>query len=64
VPIGLAGAWGVGNLLEGLLVQITAGDPLTLGGIALLLVGIAVPACLIPARRAARVDPVTALRVE
>jgi hypothetical protein len=64
VPLGLAGAWGVGNLLEGLLVQITAGDPLTLGGIALLLDGIAVTACLMPARRAARVDPVTALRVE
>ena len=64
VPIGLVGAFGVGKLLEGLLVQVEAGDPLVLGGIALLLSTIAVTACLVPARRAASVDPVTALRVE
>jgi predicted permease len=64
IPIGLAGAYGVGNLLEGLLVQITAGDPLILGSIATLLAAIAVVACLVPAKRAASVDPVTALRVE
>jgi ABC-type antimicrobial peptide transport system permease subunit len=64
IPIGIAGAYGVGNLLEGMLVQVSAGDPLTLGGIALLLVVIALVACLKPARRAAAVDPVTALAVE
>jgi ABC-type antimicrobial peptide transport system permease subunit len=64
VPIGAAGAYGVGRLLSSLLVQTTAGDPFTLGGIVLLLVGVAVTACMIPARRAASVDPVTALRVE
>lgn len=64
VPVGLAGARGVGNLLEGLLVQVSAGDPLILAGIALLLIAIAMAACLTPARRAAAVDPVTALRVE
>jgi putative ABC transport system permease protein len=64
VPIGLAGAYAVGNLMEGLLVRVSAGDPWILGGIALLLSGIAVSACLLPARRAAAVDPVKALRLE
>ena len=64
IPIGLVGAFGVGKLLEGFLVQVEAGDPLMLGGIALLLSAIAVAACLGPARRAASFDPVTALRVE
>lgn len=64
VPLGLAGAYGVGRLLESQLVQVRAGDPVILGGIALLLVAIAISACLMPARRAAAVDPVTALRIE
>jgi len=64
LPLGLAGAFGVGKLLESFLVQVQAGDPLMLGGIALLLAGIAISACLLPARRAGAVDPVTALRVE
>jgi ABC-type antimicrobial peptide transport system permease subunit len=64
IPLGLAGAYAVGNLLEGLLVQVTAGDPLILGGVVLLLAVISVSACIVPARRAASVDPVTALRVE
>jgi predicted permease len=64
VPIGLAGAYGVGRLLGSFTVQVEPGDPLLLGGIALLLAVIAISACLVPARRAAAVDPVTALRVE
>jgi len=64
LPLGLAGAFGVGKLLESFLVQVEAGDPLMLGGIALLLALIAISACLVPARRASSVDPVTALRVE
>jgi len=64
VPLGLAGAYGVGRLLSGFMVQVEPGDPILLGGIALLLAVIAIAACLVPARRAAAVDPVTALRVE
>jgi len=64
VPFGLAGAYGVGRLLGSFLIQIEAGDPLILGGVALLLSVIAISACLVPARRAGAVDPVTALRVE
>jgi ABC-type lipoprotein release transport system permease subunit len=54
----------VGKLLGSFLVQIQAGDPLILGGIVLILSAIAISACLVPARRAGAVDPVTALRVE
>jgi putative ABC transport system permease protein len=63
VPIGVAGAYGVGNVLQGLLVESASGNLLTLG-IAFLLVGVSVAACLVPARRASTMDPVTALRVE
>jgi putative ABC transport system permease protein len=64
VPLGAAGAYGVGRLLRSLLVQTTPADPLTLGGVVLLMVGVAVLASLWPARRAARIDPMVALRVE
>lgn len=64
LPIGLAGALGVGIVLRGLLVQTSPTDPVTLLGIVTVLVAVAVVACAWPARRAARLDPVEALRVE
>jgi putative ABC transport system permease protein len=64
VALGLAGAYGVGRLLQNQLVQTAPNDPITLGGITLLLVGVGVTACLWPARQATRLDPVTALRYE
>jgi predicted permease len=64
LPIGFAGAYGVGRLLRSLLVQATPGDPLTLGSVVLLMVAVAVIASLLPARRAARIDPMVALRIE
>lgn len=64
LPIGLAGALGVGRLLESLLVQTSPSDLATLVSIVTLLVGVAVVACLIPARRAALLDPMLALRNE
>ena len=64
LPIGLAGAVGVGQLLQGLVVQTSPADPLLLGTIVLVLAVVAVTACLIPAQRAARLEPMVAFRVE
>ena len=61
---GLAGALGVGRLLESLLVQTEPTDPTTLASVTGLLVVVALAACLWPARRAARVDSLVALRYE
>jgi ABC-type antimicrobial peptide transport system permease subunit len=64
LPLGTAGAFGVGRLLSSLLVQTTPTDPITLGSVVAVMVLVAVLACLLPARRAARIDPVTALRID
>jgi putative ABC transport system permease protein len=62
--LGLAGAFGVGRLLQSVLVQTGSGDPITLVSITLLLVIVAVAACLGPAYQATKLDPVSALRYE
>ncbi|MEP6915026.1 MAG: FtsX-like permease family protein, partial [Acidobacteriota bacterium] len=62
--LGLAGAIAISPVLQALLVQITPFDPLTLVAICALLGGITVTACVIPACRATRLDPLAALRVE
>jgi putative ABC transport system permease protein len=64
LTLGTAGAYAAGPVLRALLVQITPHDPATLAGIALVFTMVTVVACLIPARRATRLDPLTALRVE
>jgi putative ABC transport system permease protein len=62
--LGLAGAFVSTRLLSGMLHGVTARDPLTFAQTAAVLIGVAVLASLIPARRAARIDPAIALRAE
>lgn len=64
LPIGIAGAYGVGVLLQSVLIGTGPTDVVTLVSIVLILVGVATVACLWPARRAARFDPMIALRGE
>lgn len=62
--LGLAGAMAVSRSLEALLFQVRPIDPVSFAAVALLMVLIAVAACWLPVRRAIRLDPAAALRVE
>jgi predicted permease len=62
--VGLVCALIVSHLMAGLLYGVRPTDPLTFAGVAILLIGVAVLACYIPARRAIRVDPLVTLRHE
>jgi len=64
VGLGLAGALALTRLLRALLFEVTPTDPITFAAVSLLLAAAALLACYIPARRAARIDPLAALRSE
>jgi putative ABC transport system permease protein len=64
IAIGTAGAWAVTRFLSSLLFGVRPTDPMTFILVPLLLAAVAVVACLLPARRATKVDPVVALRYQ
>jgi putative ABC transport system permease protein len=64
LALGLVGAFFASRVLIGMLYGISPTDPLTFTGVSIVLLVVALLACLIPARRATRVDPIVALRAE
>jgi len=64
IVFGLGGAYGISRLLGSIMPRLVSPDPLAIGSMAVLLLGVAAFACWVPARRATEVDPLTALRAE
>ena len=64
ILLGVAGAWALGHAVSSLLYQVPAHDPVALTAVATMLGLVAAVACLLPALRATRVDPMIALRAE
>jgi putative ABC transport system permease protein len=64
IAIGLFGAFFLSKVMNTLLVDVTSRDPMTFGAITIVLTTVAIAACLLPARRATRVDPLVALRTD
>ena len=64
VVIGLGAAWGLTRFLQSVLFETSPHDPMTYAAVAAVLLAVAAAACWLPARRAAKVDPMVALRAE
>jgi putative ABC transport system permease protein len=64
VLLGIVGSFILMRFLQSMLYQISAADPMTFAAVALLLIGVALLAAYLPARRATKVDPNVALRYE
>jgi len=64
IAIGMAGSWVVTRFLSSLLFGVRPTDPITFALVPLILVVVTLVACLLPARRATKVDPMVALRYE
>lgn len=64
LALGLLAAAGMSRALQGLLFGVTASDPVSFGVVGVILAAVALPACLVPAWRATRVDPIEVMRAE
>jgi ABC-type antimicrobial peptide transport system permease subunit len=64
LAIGIAGAFALSRLLASMLYGVSVRDPLTFGAVTVVLTAVALLASLLPARRAARTDPLLAIRSE
>ncbi|MEZ5289141.1 MAG: ABC transporter permease [Vicinamibacterales bacterium] len=64
IALGVVGAFGITRVIGSLLYDVTATDPLSFGGVVLLMLAVAALAAYFPARKATRVDPSVALRAE